>query len=93
MIGTGVDMWSGGCILFEMLYGRRPFGHDMTQEKLLREGTVLNTQEVEFPVSPKVSDEAKDLIRKCLARDHKERPDPLKVLNHPYFSKLRPARN
>jgi len=93
MISAGVDMWSGGCILFEMLYGRRPFGHDMTQEKLLREGTVLSAQEVEFPVSPKVSDEAKDLIRKCLARDHKKRPDPITVLNHPYFSKLRPVRN
>jgi len=94
MISTGVDMWSGGCILFEMLYGRRPFGHNMTQEKLLREGTVLSAQEIQFPLSPKVSDEAKDLIRKCLARDHRDRPDPLKVLhNHPYFSKLRPARN
>jgi len=94
MISTGVDMWSGGCILFEMLYGRRPFGHNMTQEKLLREGTVLSANEVQFPGSPKVSDEAKDLIRKCLARDHKDRPDPLKVLDtHPYFSKLRPMRN
>ena len=24
-------MWSAGVIFFQMLYGRRPFGHDMTQ--------------------------------------------------------------
>jgi len=93
MIGTGVDMWSGGCILYEMLYGRRPFGHNMSQEKIMREGTLLRAQEVQFPVTPKVSEEAKDLILKCLSRNHKDRPDPLTILDtHPFFSKLRPAR-
>jgi len=93
MIGTAVDMWSGGCILYEMLYGRRPFGHNMSQEKILREGTLLQAKEVHFPATPKVSDEAKDLISKCLSRSHKDRPDPLTILDtHPYFSKLRPAR-
>jgi len=93
MIGTGVDVWSGGCVLYEMLYGQRPFGHNMSQEKIMREGTLLQAQEVNFPVTPKVSDEAKDLIQKCLARNHKDRPDPLTILDtHPFFSKLRPAR-
>jgi len=96
MIGTGVDMWSGGCILFEMLYGQRPFANDMTEDSILSEGPLFPVQpgEVKFPASPKVSEEAKDLIRKCLARDHKDRPDPSTVLaTHPYFSKLRPSRS
>jgi len=94
MIGTAVDMWSCGCIFFEMLYGRRPFGHNMTQEKILKEGTVLQAEAIKFPESPKVSIEAKDLIRKCLSRNHKVRPDPCSVLDlHPYFSKLRPTRS
>jgi len=94
MIGTAVDMWSGGCIFFEMLYGRRPFGHNMTQEKILQEGTLLQANLVQFPDTPKVSDEAKDLIRKCLARDHRARPDPLTILDsHPYFSKLHLSRS
>jgi len=94
MIGTAVDMWSGGCIFFEMLYGRRPFGHNMTQEKILQEGTLLQATQVQFPETPKVSDAAKDLIRKCLSRDHRDRPDPLTILDsHPYFSKLRLSRS
>jgi tousled-like kinase len=92
MIGTGVDMWSGGCILYEMLYGQRPFGHNMSQEKIMREGTLLQAHKVDFPVTPKVTDEAKDLIEKCLSRNQKNRPDPLTILEHPFFSKLRPAR-
>jgi len=93
MIGTGVDMWSGGCLLYEMLFGRRPFGHNMSQEKIMREGTILQVNQVEFPVTPRISDEAKDLIQKCLSRNHKDRPDPLTILDtHPYFSKMRPAR-
>jgi tousled-like kinase len=29
-ISTKVDIWSVGVIFFEMLYGRRPFGHNMS---------------------------------------------------------------
>ena len=29
-ISTKVDVWSCGIIFFEMLYGKRPFGDDMS---------------------------------------------------------------
>lgn len=89
-ISTGVDIWSAGCIFYEMIYAKRPFGHNMTQEKILGEGTILRADAPEFPANPKCSDEAKDLMRQCLTRDIKNRPGPLAIFQtHPYFAKLR----
>lgn len=52
-----------------MLYGCRPYGEGSTQERVWSEGLIANAGEVNFPLLPKVSDEAKDLIRQCLTRD------------------------
>ena len=42
-----------------MLFGRRPFGHDQTQERILREDTIIKARKVDFPTRPAVSNEAK----------------------------------
>lgn len=42
-----------------MLFGKRPFGHDQTQERILREDTIIKARKVEFPPRPAVSNEAK----------------------------------
>jgi len=42
-----------------MLFGRRPFGHDQTKEKILLEDTIIKAHKVEFPSTPTVSNEAK----------------------------------
>jgi tousled-like kinase len=55
-----------------MLYGFRPYGEGKSQENVWSEGIIFNATQVEFPCdpkSPKVSEEAKDLIRACLAKD------------------------
>ncbi len=57
-------MWSLGVIFYQMLFGRRPFGHEQSQEQILRNEVMLNAREVAFPAKPAVSPEAKDFIRR-----------------------------
>lgn len=64
-----------GVIFFEMLYGKRPFGHNMTQDQILRKGVILNAYNVDFPEKPFVSQESKDFIKKCLTYFQDERYD------------------
>uniref|UniRef100_A0ACD5X8P7 Uncharacterized protein n=1 Tax=Avena sativa TaxID=4498 RepID=A0ACD5X8P7_AVESA len=85
-ISSKVDVWSAGVMFYQMLYGRRPFGHDQTQERILREDTIINARRVEFPSKPAVSNEAKELIRRCLTYNQSERPDVLSIAQDPYLS-------
>lgn len=58
-LGNQVDVWSAGILFYQMLFGRRPFGHDQTQERILREDTIIKARKVDFPSRPAVSNEAK----------------------------------
>ncbi|KAF5192657.1 Serine/threonine-protein kinase TOUSLED [Thalictrum thalictroides] len=85
-ISSKVDVWSAGVLFYQMLYGKRPFGHDQTQERILREDTIIKARRVDFPSRPAVSNEAKDLIRRCLTYNQAERPDVLSIAQDPYLS-------
>ncbi|KAK4440536.1 Serine/threonine-protein kinase TOUSLED [Sesamum alatum] len=86
LISSKVDVWSAGILLYQMLFGRRPFGHDQTQERILREDTIIKARKVEFPPRPSVSNEAKDFIRRCLTYNQAERPDVLTIAQDPYLN-------
>jgi len=70
MINSSVDTWALGIIFYEMLYGQRPFGQNMTQQEFQKEGvpTVISMP------GKKISQEAKDFIMRCLERDPARRP-------------------
>jgi len=85
-ISSKVDTWSCGVILYQMLYDRKPFGHDQSQEQILHAGTILNAQQVEFPATPKVSAECKEFIKRCLARKQADRPDVSTAAADPYMT-------
>ncbi len=68
MITTKVDIWSIGVIYFEMLYGEKPFGNQMTQLRILNEGVMRKATHVNFPNTQKgfVSNASKEFIKDCL---------------------------
>ncbi|WCJ40200.1 Serine/threonine-protein kinase TOUSLED [Euphorbia peplus] len=86
LISSKVDVWSAGVLFYQMLFGRRPFGHDQTQERILREDTIIKARRVEFPSKPSVSSEAKEFIRRCLTYNQSERPDVLSIGVDPYLT-------
>jgi len=79
-----------------MLYGKRPFGDDKSQQSILSERIMLNAKEVIFPDKPnnRVSAECKvtffylilqEFIRKCLAYNTEDRFDVYEAYNHPFI--------
>jgi tousled-like kinase len=86
MINNKVDIWSVGVIFYQLLFGKRPFGHDQSQEQILRNEVMLHAKEVGFPTKPAVSDACKDFIRQCLAYKQEDRLDVHAAANHAYMS-------
>ncbi|KAI0985427.1 hypothetical protein GJ496_005444 [Pomphorhynchus laevis] len=83
-ISSKVDVWSLGCMFFQCLYGRKPFGHNLSQSAILENNTILKAKEVQFPTKPPISNEAKAFIRKCLTYKVKNRPDIIQLSEDEY---------
>mmetsp|Transcript_20319 Transcript_20319/g.39861 ORF Transcript_20319/g.39861 Transcript_20319/m.39861 type:complete len:1026 (-) Transcript_20319:1350-4427(-) len=88
-ISSKVDVWSTGVIFYQMLYGMRPFGEGMTQEKVLQQGTITRAFQVDFPEKPQVSNEAKEFIRRCLTYSQEYRPDVKTICQDAYLRQKR----
>lgn len=79
-----VDIWCFGILLYEMVYGLPPF-YNKNQNIMLNWVVKLDPT---FPKMICVSEELKDLIRKCLRKDPKDRigyEDTCEVFKHAWF--------
>lgn len=75
-ISNKVDVWSVGIIFYQMLFGRRPFAEGESQRKIWQEKLIVSSaRNLNFPDTPKVSNDAKNIIRHCLAFNVNERYD------------------
>ncbi len=72
-------------IFYQCLYGRKPYGHNLSQAAILENQTILNAKEVQFPNRPQVSNEAKLFIRRCLTYQARDRPDVLQLSEDEYL--------
>jgi len=88
--GKLADVWSAAVMLYTMLYARYPF--ERPEDKALKAGDRTNKilmriikVDYFFPEKPAVSDDAKDLIRRILVADPKERLTLAQVQHHPWF--------
>ncbi|CAH1789151.1 unnamed protein product [Owenia fusiformis] len=84
-ISSKVDVWSVGVIFFQCLYGKKPFGHNLSQAAILEQDTILKATEVQFPAKPIVSTEAKNFIRRCLQYKKDSRPEVLYLAQDIYL--------
>lgn len=75
LISTKLDIWSAGVVFYQMLFGRKPFGHNMSQDRIQLDKVILRSTAVAFPDKPAVSQESRDLIRKMLVHDQANRLD------------------
>nr|GMD47863.1 calcium-dependent protein kinase 20-like [Ipomoea batatas] len=82
MYGQACDIWSAGVIIYILLCGVPPFW-DETEQGIFEQVLKGELDFVSEPW-PSISDSAKDLVKKMLARDPKKRLTANEVLCHPW---------
>ena len=78
-IGTQVDSWSCGIIMFALICGFLPFEDPDTTELYKK---ILKGQ---YSIPKFVGDQARDLMRKIMVHDPAKRLTPAQIRAHPWF--------
>ncbi|CAL5360144.1 unnamed protein product [Camellia sinensis] len=81
--GAEADIWSAGVILYVLLSGVPPFWGD--NEKGVFDAVLRGHIDFSSDPWPSISNSAKDLVKKMLRADPKERLSATEVLNHPWM--------
>uniref|UniRef100_A0A4W3I758 Serine/threonine-protein kinase PLK3 n=1 Tax=Callorhinchus milii TaxID=7868 RepID=A0A4W3I758_CALMI len=79
--GPEADVWSLGCVMYTMLFGRPPF--ETTDLK----DTYRCIRTVEYTMPSTSSVAAKNLVASILRKDPEHRPTLDEIINHDFFTK------
>uniref|UniRef100_A0A7N9ART9 Dual specificity protein kinase TTK n=1 Tax=Mastacembelus armatus TaxID=205130 RepID=A0A7N9ART9_9TELE len=76
------DVWSLGCILYYMTYGKTPF-QSITNQITKLQAIIDPSHKIQFPdISEK---DLLDVLKRCLVRNPRERISLAELLDHPYL--------
>ncbi|XP_016513087.2 calcium-dependent protein kinase 8 [Nicotiana tabacum] len=89
--GPEVDVWSAGVILYILLCGVPPFWAETEQG--VAQAIIRSVIDFKRDPWPKVSDNAKDLVKKMLDPDPTRRLTAERVLEHPWLQNIKKAPN
>lgn len=87
--GPEVDVWSAGVIVYILLCGVPPFWADTEQG--VAQAIIRSVLDFRRDPWPRVSDNAKDLVKKMLNPDPKKRLTAQEVLDHPWLQNAKKA--
>lgn len=82
-ISVKSDVWSLGCILYSMIYGKTPFQH-ITNPTMKLQAIINASHHIEF--GDEYDTDLLDTMKRCLRRNPKERLSIGELLQHPYLA-------
>mmetsp|Transcript_1367 Transcript_1367/g.3950 ORF Transcript_1367/g.3950 Transcript_1367/m.3950 type:complete len:583 (+) Transcript_1367:79-1827(+) len=85
--GIKADVWSAGCVAYQLLSGRKPFADEMNANYMTKRiFRTIQTEDLDLITDfETVSESAKDLLRGLLDKDPDNRLSATEALKHPWL--------